>query len=257
MFQWRARSVTARVILHAGPYDYDYLLAEGRRRGLLGVGYHFVIDTLGGITSGRPLEAIGSHTPAHNHDSVGVWLGYPFSEAQRKALAGLIFRLECLYGTLSLVGHKELPRTRNPACPALDMDDLRQSIKKENSGLTPSTPDLSTQQQLVVNYLRAGHTLSTQIAMVSLGIMSLSSRVAELRALGFNIESEEARDYHGRRYLKYTLREPVSGTRADTIISDEAETSSADTSRWLGDQLRAGRVVQSARSAGGDASEVG
>lgn len=210
MFHWRPRPVTSRVILHAGPGDYHFLLAEGRRRGLLGVGYHFVIDTHGGVTSGRPLEAIGSHTPGHNHDSVGVWLSHPFSESQRKALAGLMFRLECLYGSLSLVGHKELPRSRSPNCPALDLDDLRTFIRKENQELNPTTPDLSTQQQLIVNYLRAGHTLSTQIAMVSLGIASLSSRVAELRAMGFEINSEEARDYHGRRYLKYTLSDQPS-----------------------------------------------
>lgn len=210
MFHWRPRPVTARVILHGGPGDYDFLLAQGRRKGLLAVGYHFIIDTLGGVTSGRPLEAIGSHTPGHNEDSVGVWLSHPFSEAQRKALAGLHHRLECLYGPLSLVAHKELPRSRSPQCPALDMDDLRNFIRKENADLTSSTPDLSTQQHLVLNYLRAGHTLSTQIAMVSLGIQSLSSRIAELRAKGYVISGEQAKDYHGRVYLKYKLDETAN-----------------------------------------------
>lgn len=245
MFHWRPRPLTARVILHGGPGDYDFLLAEGRRRGLLGVGYHFVIDTLGGITSGRPLEAIGSHTPGHNEDSVGVWLAHPFSEDQRKALAQVLHRLECLFGHLSLVAHKELPRSRSKSCPSLDMDDLRNFIRKENSALTPSTPDLSTQQQLIVNYLRAGHTLSTQIAMVSLGIASLSSRVAELRALGFPINSEEARDYHGRRYLKYTLAEPAS-----TLPG-------ADAPEGTSHQRGAGPVVPVSRQAGRDAKADG
>jgi hypothetical protein len=231
VFLWRPRLVTSRVILHAGPGNYDTLLANGRRMGLLGVGYHFVIDTLGGVQTGRPLEAIGTHTPGHNSDSIGVWLVHPFSLAQRQALAGLMFRLECLYGrsVLTLVGHKEVHRTRSHNCPDLDMTDLREFIYEENKALTPATPDLTTQQQLVVNYLRAGHTLSTQIAMVSLGIASLSSRIAELRALGFNIQSEEARDYHGRRYLKYTLAPaPEGGAPAGTEVAAQTPTGAGD-----------------------------
>lgn len=221
MLEWRPRDRTHRVILHDAhalvPDAYDYLLAKGRSKGLLAVGYHFVIETNGAVKSGRPLEAVGSHTHGHNEDSVGVCLALPFSEAQRLALAGLVHRLQVLYAIpLSIVGHKEVHRTRSPDCPPLDMKDLRQFIRKEIARImTTTTPpgvpapnELSTQQALIVSYLQKGHTLTTQIAMVSLGIQSLSSRVAELRKLGYEIEADPAKDYHGRSYLKYRLVQP-------------------------------------------------
>ncbi len=221
MLEWRPRDRTHRVILHDAhalvPDAYDYLLAKGRSKGLLSVGYHFVIETNGAVKTGRPLEAVGSHTPGHNEDSIGVCLALPFSEAQRLALAGLVHRLEVLYAIpLSIVGHKEVHRTRSPDCPPLDMKDLRQFIRKEiATTMTDTTPDLSTQQSLIVSYLQKGHTLTTQIAMVSLGIQSLSSRVAELRKLGYVIEADPAKDYHGRSYLKYRLVPSSAPTRAE------------------------------------------
>jgi hypothetical protein len=222
VFTWRPRPATRRVILHGGTTTldapaYPMLLAKGRAKGLLSVGYHFVIERCGTVCSGRPLEAVGSHTSGYNEDSVGVFMAGPgpFCPEQRQALAGLMFRLRVLYPGLPLIGHKELPRTRSHQCPDVDMDELRSFIEREISTMateptkTPKASGdgshLTAQQQLLVDYMKAGRTLTTQIALVQLGIMSLSSRIAELRAMGYDIQSERKEDFHGSSYYSYTL----------------------------------------------------
>lgn len=218
MLTYRNRKVTSRIIVHdphvVVPDCYAYLLAQGRTKGLLGVGFHFVIESNGAVCTGRLLECVGSHTPRNNEDSVGVCLAQPFTPQQREAFAGLVHRLQVLYGMqLSIVGHSEVPRSRSPNCPCLDMGELRAFTRREIEKMEPEdTKGLSVQQALILNYLKAGHTLSTQIALVSLGIQSLSSRVAELRSRGYGITSETAKDYHGRTYFKYELAGDVAGS---------------------------------------------
>lgn len=68
-------------------------------------------------------------------------------------------------------------------------------------------PSLSTQNQLILDYLKAGRTLSNQIAIVNLGIGSLSKRIAELREMGHKIKSEWAEDHFKKRYVRYTLEQ--------------------------------------------------
>lgn len=64
---------------------------------------------------------------------------------------------------------------------------------------------LTPQCQLVVDYLRSNRTLTNHIAITFLGIGSLTSRVAELRKLGFDIMRGAAKDFHGKRYIRYVL----------------------------------------------------
>lgn len=66
------------------------------------------------------------------------------------------------------------------------------------AGLTP-------QDKLVYEYFQSGRALTTLVAMVNLGVSSLTARVATLRRLGLDIRDEWAEDHFERRYKKYQL----------------------------------------------------
>lgn len=69
-----------------------------------------------------------------------------------------------------------------------------------------STPEgLNAQSKLVLEYLQGGRSLTPMIAMVSLGIGSLTSRVAELRKAGVEISDSWEKDHFQRRYKTYWL----------------------------------------------------
>ena len=79
---------------------------------------------------------------------------------------------------------------------------------------TKRTDGLTTQQGIVIDYLRRGSTLTNKVALTCLGIGSLSSRIAELRRLGFHIADRFDRDRDGRSYRKYDLVAKHGGEQA-------------------------------------------
>ncbi|GJE18724.1 N-acetylmuramoyl-L-alanine amidase [Methylobacterium marchantiae] len=226
MFQWRPRNATRRIVVHSSHFPRDVpnhtkvLRAKGREKGLLEVGYHFVIEPDCRVSECRPQVAIGSHTPGYNQDSIGICLAGDYrtghSPGQLETLLFLVVRLKLEFGDVAVLGHTELNRylTRELRCPHLDMDQLRVALGVALQGETlppmqtaPPAPvfKLTPQQTLILDYLASGRTLTTKVAIVSLGIMSLSSRIAELRALGHKITDREAKDHFDRRYVKYQL----------------------------------------------------
>lgn len=80
---------------------------------------------------------------------------------------------------------------------------------------TPATtkrPDgLTTQQGIVLDYLKRGSTLTNTVALTCLGIGSLSSRIAELRRLGHKIVDRTDTDGFGRKFKKYDLETVTNG----------------------------------------------
>ena len=64
---------------------------------------------------------------------------------------------------------------------------------------------LSPQCTLVLEYLQSGRALTNLIAITNLGVGSLSSRVAELRTLGYDIVGTPKTDFSGQSYTSYTL----------------------------------------------------
>lgn len=64
---------------------------------------------------------------------------------------------------------------------------------------------LSPQAQLLLDYMGQGRSLTNLIALTVLGVGSVSTRIAELRALGYDIKSEPCEDHRGKRYVKYSL----------------------------------------------------
>ena len=65
--------------------------------------------------------------------------------------------------------------------------------------------ELTQQQGRVIQYLQKGSTLTNVVAVTCLGVGSLSSRIAELRKLGFKIKDEMAKGHDGRSYKKYDI----------------------------------------------------
>lgn len=100
-----------------------------RSLGWSGCGYHYVIPTDGIIESGRPEEVVGAHSRNHNRHSIGVcYIGGlsadgsmpedTRTEAQKRALRGLLATLHATYPEALIVGHRDL----NPhkVCPCFD-----------------------------------------------------------------------------------------------------------------------------------------
>lgn len=155
MIAYRLRPKTDLIILHdthtvPGKFDIvNWLKVEGRRQGLLGIGYHAIITQMGRIIMTRPLHTQGSHTRGFNHRSIGVVLeggrmvqigGFDgpepevphdnFTPAQKVGLQALLIgTVEPLYGRLPLMGHSELGHHKythaGAPCPFTSMDKLR------------------------------------------------------------------------------------------------------------------------------------
>lgn len=154
LIKYRPRVSTTRIILHDShtvpdiesipevPRWRDQAWDKGLKMGLLDVGYHFIIERDAKVVETRDRHLIGTHTPGHNLDSIGICLvggrelGIEggvnnFLKVQIDALFDLIFNLRTELGFIKMVGHSEVQRYRNrllPDCPAMEMDDLRQDL---------------------------------------------------------------------------------------------------------------------------------
>ena len=65
---------------------------------------------------------------------------------------------------------------------------------------------MAPQSRIVLDYLKSGKGLSNFIALGTLGVGSLSSRISELKRLGYDILSESRVSPHGKRYAVYHLK---------------------------------------------------
>lgn len=68
-------------------------------------------------------------------------------------------------------------------------------------------PKEGTSQRTVYDYLVSGRKLTRQIADTNLGVGSVSSRIAELRRKGLEIEEDWAEDHFNRRYKRYFIKQ--------------------------------------------------
>jgi len=149
---YRKREKTSVIILHdshtvPGKANLEWWLkVNGRKLGLLEIGYHAVIFQDGRLLETRPHDTQGSHTRGFNSESIGVCLAggrriipgddgeeieVPadnFTEAQRATLKWYLEYLTPAYGSLSLKAHSELGmhKHRHIHCPALNMEKLRE-----------------------------------------------------------------------------------------------------------------------------------
>lgn len=64
---------------------------------------------------------------------------------------------------------------------------------------------LTTQEQIVYDYLMKGRSLTTLVAITCLGVQSLSSRIAELRAMGLKVSDKWETDQFDRQFKLYFI----------------------------------------------------
>lgn len=91
----------------------------------------------------------------------------------------------------------------------------------DNSGPTSvSGKALSTQQQILVDYMKRGSTVTNAVAITCLGIGSLSKRISELNRLGYPIVTEDRTDRYERRYRAYYfLKDGAVGKEVDHNVT--------------------------------------
>jgi hypothetical protein len=156
---WRKRASTSRIILHAShTHEHEahnleaWLRVTGRKMGLLEIGYHFIVFADGRHLMVRPHDAIGSHTPGFNKDSIGIVLQGgvrlrpgedgeeirvscdTFTPAQMDTLKFLWGWLNGIYPGLELKAHSELGRykIRPVQCPPVDIERIRTQCRPMN-----------------------------------------------------------------------------------------------------------------------------
>jgi N-acetyl-anhydromuramyl-L-alanine amidase AmpD len=152
MLSYKLRSETTAVVLHDAHVPAsqsnleNFLAVGGRERGLLDVGYHYLILQDGRVVDCRPHTVQGTHLRSKkNRETIGVCLAggrreHPevdelgmvhmvpednFTPDQWHSLTLLMHTLRKHYGPLPLVGHSEIDPRHHGACPPVDMAEIR------------------------------------------------------------------------------------------------------------------------------------
>lgn len=94
-----------------------------KHRGFAGIGYHYVVGLNGEVSKGRPEWKIGAHVKGHNRNSIGVvYVGGldenmkptdTRTEAQKKALILLLFKLKERHPNACICGHRDFSKDLN------------------------------------------------------------------------------------------------------------------------------------------------
>ena len=98
-------------------------------------GYHFIINRVGTVETGRNLNVSGAHARGYNKNSIGVCLvggrsdnDKPednFTAEQKKTLAALIILLKAEYPDADIKGHNELS---SKTCPNFNVKEFMSNI---------------------------------------------------------------------------------------------------------------------------------
>ena len=126
-----------KIIIHctATPEGREVSVADvtrwHRARGFRTIGYHYLIGLDGTVHKGRDIAEVGAHCTGRNACSVGIcYVGGcdkslqpkdTRTEAQRRALRGLVAELKSRFPGAGVHGHREFAAK---ACPSFDMKDL-------------------------------------------------------------------------------------------------------------------------------------
>lgn len=92
-------------------------------RGFKMCGYHYLINFMGFIEQGRPIEMEGAHCYGQNEDSIAVCLTggklSDFTIAQFKSLELVLRLLKAAFPKAELVAHNEF--NKDKTCPIFDV----------------------------------------------------------------------------------------------------------------------------------------
>lgn len=126
-----------RVFIHCSASDADNMSYYGpnlaktihrwhRQRGWSGIGYHYVIDKMGNIVTGRDIEKTPAAQARHNRGTIAICLHGlhidRFKPKQLSALYELCSKINDEYNrNITFHGHREVsPKT----CPVIDYKEL-------------------------------------------------------------------------------------------------------------------------------------
>lgn len=133
---WEGRIGTRAIVIHcsATPPDADIGRSEidlwHRKRGWLGVGYHFVVRRDGTIEPGRPHWSVGAHVRGHNTDTIAIcYVGGVDernkpednrTEEQKVSLRLIVAGLLHEYPGADVCGHRDFEGVAK-ACPSFEV----------------------------------------------------------------------------------------------------------------------------------------
>ena len=64
-----------------------------------------------------------------------------------------------------------------------------------------------TQNEIILNHFKKAKSISQREALVDYSIQSLTKRISELKAMGYNIETQNKKHpVTGQRYARYVLK---------------------------------------------------
>lgn len=120
-----------------------------------GIGYHFVVEANGKIKWCNDLTAKSYHVGNSNRSAIGVCMTGDFrtNDPTKEQLVSLKELLKYLMRELSISpenvkGHSEFPNYSWKACPCINMDELRNSLKPNSIKPTVQTREGTSNDQI-------------------------------------------------------------------------------------------------------------
>lgn len=160
---YKERTTTEGIIVHCSAtqnkqtIDADTIDAMHRKRGFIGIGYHFVILTDGTVQEGRPVNSVGAHAKGYNSSTIGICLiggidkdgksCMNFTAQQFESLDLLICHLLGSYGDLYVKGHRDLPNVHKD-CPCFSVSKWYNKAK-----VVTLTTDMDFNEAFKMSYL--------------------------------------------------------------------------------------------------------
>lgn len=152
----RERPRTDFIIIHDSHTDpdtsdpLDFLRINGRRMGLLDIGYHFVVASDGRIVETRDRKLYSSAAPGFNDRAINIVLHGGVNHkgefqnnitwATKMSFMSLLLELTREFPQAEIKGHSELTPYvhRKHPCPCWDIDDIRQDfLMYQAKGIIP------------------------------------------------------------------------------------------------------------------------
>ncbi|MBR4755329.1 MAG: hypothetical protein IK076_00130 [Bacteroidales bacterium] len=102
---------------------------------------------------------------------------------------------------------KELPlMTRLQINTRLRRMRIRSARMADIADVEPPVKGKTSQKEMILEYLRLGHSITPLEALKFFGCFRLSARIADIRKAGFEVHTEQIHDrITGKRYASYSL----------------------------------------------------
>jgi hypothetical protein len=101
-------------------------------RGWDDIGYHFVIESNGNLSIGRPIGVIGAHCYGENKNSIGICLTGKevFTEFQFKTLKKLCFNLCEIFKIHEADIYPHWYFNKKKSCPVYGLGEVREHVRE-------------------------------------------------------------------------------------------------------------------------------